>query len=46
MIKNLKNFSLMREELEKDLAFSVENEDKECMGTSNKGPLDKSHLND
>lgn len=45
-IKNLRNYGLMQEELEKDLAFSVEDEDKECMGTSNKGPSNKSQLND
>jgi hypothetical protein len=28
----------MQEELEKDLAFLVEDEDKECMGIYNKGP--------
>jgi hypothetical protein len=46
IVKNLKNYGLMQEELEKDLAFSVEDEDKECMGTSNKGTSNKFQLND
>ncbi len=28
------------------MAFLVEDEDKECMGTSSKGPFDRSPLND